>query len=730
MLRGFRPRLYQETILATAALKNTLVVLPTGMGKTAIALLLSAQRLAQYPNSKIIMVAPTKPLAEQHLKTFTQYFELPEDDFAVFTGAISPDKRTKLWQEKKIIFSTPQGLENDIISGKIRLDTVSLLVFDEAHRATGEYSYVFLAKQYLQQSQWPRILALTASPGSDNEKIQEVCLNLGIEAVEVRTDNDADVKPYIQDVALETIKVELPESFKKIQQLLNTVILARTTQLKELGVTGSFTTKKELLGLQRQLQFQMSRGERDYDSMKAISILAEIIKTHHALELIETQGAKPFCKYMTELFSQATSSRVKAVKNLTSDPTFKHAYSLALDLQERGEPHPKLTALKTFIKEEIDRNKNTKIILFTQFRDTAVDLANALKTIDGALPEVFVGQAKKSGTGLSQKQQVEMLDLFRDGMFNILIATSVAEEGLDIPRVDTVVFFEPIPSAIRHIQRRGRTGRQEKGRVVIFVTKNTRDEAYSWSAKHKEKRMIRVLENLKKTLVPALAPAQPTLQEFDHNVTIYADYREKSTGTVKALIGLGVGIKLEMLQSADYLLSSRVGIELKTAEDFAASIIDGRLLEQLKTLRRNFERPLLIIQGGEHLYSVRNIHPNAIRGMLGTIALSYNIPILHTKDEKDTAALLLTLAKREQEQHSRKFSPHADRKPMTLKEQQEYLVSALPSVGPALARELLKHFKTAKHVITATPDELKTVPGVGDKIAQAIQYVAHKEYEQ
>jgi len=464
MLRGFTPRLYQETILATAAIKNTLVVLPTGMGKTAVAMLLAVQRLTQYPQSKILILAPTKPLVEQHLNTFKQFIEADEERFAVFTGNIPPETRAALWTEKQFIFSTPQGLENDVIGNKIDLKNVSLMVFDEAHRATGEYSYVFIAKQYLRLAQFPRVLALTASPGSDTTKIEDVCNNLGIEAVEIRTDNDPDVKPYIQPIDLQYVTVELPEPFIKVQRLLNQVVKQRIGQLKQQGISGTFMSKKDLLSLQFQLQKKLSSGQRDFESMKAISVLAEIIKTQHALELLETQGLDPLSKYLGNIFSQARTSKIKAVKNLTADPTFKGAYAVAQQLKEAGVEHPKVIALRTFITEEFTNNKMGKIILFTQFRDTAVKLAEELNNVDGAIANVFVGQAKKGTTGLSQKKQIEMLDQFRDGLFNILIATSVAEEGLDIPKVDLVVFYEPIPSAIRHIQRRGRTGRQEKGR--------------------------------------------------------------------------------------------------------------------------------------------------------------------------------------------------------------------------------------------------------------------------
>jgi ERCC4-related helicase len=729
MLQGFTPRLYQETILETTTKKNTLVVLPTGMGKTGVALLLCAQRLTVYPQSKIIMLAPTKPLAEQHLQTFKKHLELPEEQLALFTGDIPPEKRAAQFLDARVIFSTPQGLENDIISGNIDLSKVCLMIFDEAHRATGDYSYVFIAKHYQKKASYPRILALSASPGSDLLKIEDICKNLGIEAVEIRTEKDPDVSPYIQEVEMTWVKVQLPEEFLRIKKLLDECIREKTMQLREIGVKTSIVSKKDLIFLQKELQAKMAEG-RDISILRGLSILAEIMKAHHALELLESQGITPAHKYMADLFEQAGTTNVKAVKNLTTTISFKSAYILTQKLKESGAEHPKLPKLCEIIKEQFEKDKFAKIILFTQFRDTAVKLCEELKKINGALPQVFVGQAKKSGTGLSQKQQIEMLSQFKDGLFNILIATSVAEEGLDIPKVDTVIFYEPIPSAIRHIQRRGRTGRNEKGQVIIFMTQKTREEAYSFSSKIKEQKMHHALDTLKKQLIFKSAPTQPTLEQYNNtpNITIFADYREKSTGTVKALADLGITLKLDMLKCADYVLSQRCGVELKTTEDFVSSIIDGRLLEQLKSLKQNFERPLIIIQGTQDIYAVRNVHPNAIRGMLATIAVSYGIPIIYSKDEKDSAAILLSIAKREQESEKRDFSPHADRKPMTMKEQQEYLVSCLPNIGPNLSRELLKHFGSVKNVMDASLLELQKVEGVGEKKAQAIRELIDKEY--
>lgn len=720
--------------MGTAAVKNTLVVLPTGMGKTGIALMLAAQRLKNYPHSKVLILAPTKPLVEQHASTFESHMNIPSKQFCVFTGSVNPEKRNILWDEATVIFSTPQVIENDVISGRISLRDVSLVVFDEAHRATGDYSYVFVSKQYNKFAKHPKCLALTASPGSDVEKIEEVCKNLFIESVEVRTDSDEDVKPYVQKVDFERVSVDLPQNILNIKIQLDSCKKQKVRDLRSLGVKiEGFLNKKEILRLQRVLQARMAKGDRAFEVLKGLSLVAEIVKVDHALELLETQGVFSTHKYMSSLFHDSLSSKVKAVRNLTCNSFFKAAFAICEKAHELGIEHPKVEKVKSIVSD-IMKKDNAKVILFTQFRDTAVMLNEKIKVLDNVFPAIFVGQAKKNGTGLSQKKQAEVLDLFRDGAVNVLIATSVAEEGLDIPSVDAVLFYEPIPSAIRAIQRKGRTGRHEEGRIILFVTKGTRDEGYLWSSRSKEKKMVSILKSLQTSVTldkPKAEHSQKDLASFgkpNESFTIFADYREKSTGVIKHLVDSEVNVQLKMLSCGDYVLSPRVGVELKTVPDFVSSIIDGRLLNQLKNLKNNFESPVIIIQGSEDIYSVRNVHPNAIRGMISTIAISYGIPIIQTVDDNDTAEFLKSIAKREISFSNSSFSPHADRKPVSQKDIQEYIVSSLPNIGPSLAKDLLKNFGSVRTVFSAKTEELKKVQGVGDKIASSIKDVLDKEY--
>lgn len=728
-LQRFTPRLYQQTIFSATTSKNTLVVLPTGLGKTAIAAMLAAHRLKQFPTEKIVFLAPTKPLAQQHLETFKGFFDKPAAAFALFTGHVKPEKRQALWEEATFIFSTPQGMENDLISRKLALDHTCLLIFDEAHRATGDYAYTYIADTYREQGLHERILALTASPGSDEATIKEVCTNLHIEDIEVRTSESPDVRDYVQDLNLDYEVVQLPEQHKKIIAYLKASYDQKISEAQTLGVLqldASQLSKTTLLKVQGGLHAQLSQGEKSYEVMKTISLIAEALKVQHALELAETQTINALLSYLEGLEKQARTTKTKAMQNLAKDVNLRSARMLAERYKEEGLEHPKITRLKALITQSLITNKDAKIIVFTQFRDTATTIKEHLSDIVSA--EIFVGQAKKGGTGLSQKQQKELIDRFKKNEFTVLIATSVAEEGLDIPSVDKVIFYEPIPSAIRTVQRRGRTGRHDAGNVSILVAQGTRDEGYRWSAHHKERRMIRTLQSFKKSFTPE--KKQATIQDYDapqEHLTITVDYREKGSGVMKALLAQKVQLDLKQLSVGDYQISDDIVIEYKNVRDFVDSIVDGRLLGQLSALRSIY-KPILIIEGQEDLYAQRKINPAAIRGMLATIITSYHIPILRTSSPQDTAGVLIALAKRESPTEDRLHHQH-QAKPWTEREQQEYLISALPGIGPKLAKPLLEHFGSVKAVMNASIVELQQIDLIGEKKATAIRELLDAAYK-
>ena len=724
-MKDFKLRLYQESILGAASSKNTLAVLPTGLGKTAIAAMLIKHRLSLYPKSKAVFLAPTKPLVQQHEKTLSDFLGACTS----FSGTIPPSKRKELWEDNRVFVSTPQGFENDVISNRISLKDVSIIVFDEAHRAVGDYSYVFIAKKFLESADNPRVLGLTASPGSDEETILSVCQNLGVESVEYRSVDDPDVLPYVHDLDVEYVKVALPEDLKRVRMFLEKCYESKLVEAVRLGYVkeGASYSKTNLLKLTSELHGKAANGEKTFEILKTISLLSEALKVQHALELVETQGIHPLVEYLEGLEVQAVNSNTKAVKNLVRDVNFRSALIAAKSVNLSDYSHPKIDALRSLVLDELERDPDAKIIIFSQFRDSGIKIKS---TLDSCMvkSELFTGQAKKKTTGLSQKNQKLMIEKFRKNEFSCLIATSVGEEGLDIPEVNLVVFYEPVPSAIRTVQRRGRTGRHKSGRVIVLLTKETRDESVRWVAHHKEKRMYRVLEGIKRKVSALDRGPQKTISEYgSSNVTVLVDYREKGSAVMKALLGMNVNLELKSLHVGDFHLTEHLVVEYKKVKDFVDSIVDGRLLSQAKELKQYY-KPVIIVEGAEDVYAQRKVHPNAIRGMIYTLTSIFKIPIIFTKNPLDTASYILFMANKEQNPDSQDFQHHTA-KPFSDKERQEYIIASLPGVGSRIAPYLLNYFKSVKNVINASSDDLKKVELVGDKKASKIREIVDKNYE-
>ena len=473
--------------MASAIGGNTLVVLPTGMGKTPIAALVAAYCLEKR-KGKIMFLAPTRPLVAQHLKTFSRCMRAGLE-MASLTGLTPPGERREIYAKSDVIFSTPQTIENDLSSGVLSLHGYSLCIFDEAHRAVGNYAYTRVAEAF---SHGGLILALTASPGADRSKIDEVKRLLKIKNVEIRSREDEDVKPYVQEMTQEYREVALTKAMESLRSYLTAVKDIRMKKLMSWGIVKSpILGKVQILKLQEEL----SKSESSYRFI-AMSTLAEVLKVDHAILLLETQTIYALRKYFDRLVMQST----RAVERLLKDDAMRSAMRLTVELSEEGKEHPKIDKLKEIVAEELSKDRDARIMVFVQFRDSIEKICSELKNVKGAVPVQFIGQAKKSGSGLSQKEQIQILNEFSMGFYNVLVASSVGEEGLDIAETGVVVFYEPTPSAIRRIQRSGRTARTKEGKVIFLVTKGTRDEAYHWAGYQKEKRMKKILYGLSGSL--------------------------------------------------------------------------------------------------------------------------------------------------------------------------------------------------------------------------------------
>ncbi len=514
-------REYQKN-LAESVVENgsSLIVAPTALGKTIVAALVIAERLKENPNEKIVFLAPTKPLAEQHKETLERVMDLDKDKFITLTGKIKPNQRYKEWKEKQIITATPQTTRNDILEEKVPLEDISLMIFDESHRAVKDYAYVLVSDEYQNNRENPFILALTASPGSKKSKIERVCRNLGIENIEIRTKDDEDVKPYVQDKEFNWIKVEFPDELKEIKKILQNYMGKLYSEMKEYGFINSYnvnkTRKKKLLNLRKKLMNMDNKGHKTY---KALSNVAGLMKVHHAIELLETQGVDSTFNYLKKIKNKSKKEKTKAGERLIKDPKIQRAIVKLQELREKGKEHPKLPKTIEKTKEKIKEDK--KVLIFTQYRGTVEKLVKELRK-ENIEAQKFIGQTnKKNDEGMSQKQQKKTLEEFRKKEKAVLVATQIAEEGLDIPSMDTVIFYEPIPSEIRHIQRKGRAGRRKKGEVIIMITKNTRDEAYYWSSKNKEKKMKKMLKNWRDNNKDPKSKHDPDINEKQKKLSQY-----------------------------------------------------------------------------------------------------------------------------------------------------------------------------------------------------------------
>ena len=492
-------RLYQAEIARSAIDHNTLVVLPTGLGKTPIALRVIAEALLQRPTESVLFLAPTRPLVVQHAHSVTRALFAPEP--LTLTGAIPPERRAVLLHPPQVVVATPQVIANDLAEGGFPLDTFSLIVFDEAHRAVGDYPYVAIAKAN-RTGPNARVLALTASPGGTLPHIREVWANLGVERFEYRTDQSPDVLPYVHGIGVETVTVPVPPEVRHLAILLRAAVQRQAEVLRKLDLLPAGEGNRRALlelgaRLHRQVAVERSSGDSASGILwKAVTAQAAAMKAYHALELIESQGVDALREYFLRQVPSAGRRWTPSLRAFLGDPDVEE---VRRRLGEITVEHPKIAQAVDTVRRELARNPGARVIVFTQYRDTVDRLLSEFERLGSATvrPARFVGQATHgTGPGLSQKEQVDLLDRFRAGAVNCLIATSVAEEGLDIPATDLVVFYEPIPDVIRTIQRRGRTGRVRTGRAVVLVADGTRDVGLHRAAFARERRMHEMLERV------------------------------------------------------------------------------------------------------------------------------------------------------------------------------------------------------------------------------------------
>ena len=478
-------RPYQLLALDEAMSGSMLLVLPTAAGKTAVAWMAIAERL-ETTGGWALVVAPTVALAKQHLESAKPVISNGEElNPITLSGQQTAQRRPELWASSRLVFATPQVVRNDVNRGVLSLEGCTLMVVDEAHHCTGEHAMAEASDLYIAQSQNPLILATTASPGSRREQVEEVCRRLGVQRIHLRTPDDPMISEYISELEVTEMKVEVPSEIRVLAGPFTIWQEGIVDSEKRFGryVMPGPISQAGLSNAMERAQEAISR--KDTSGYRSSSQIATAMRLHHLINHLLCQGIAASRHFLRRMESEEGKSR--SARDFLRDPRVRR---LAESLGNMDEVHSKVGAVRRLVRERIRRDEESRVIVFANYRDTVDALESALSELDGVRPVQFIGQSSRRGVGgLTAKQQIQRLGDFRAGSSNVLVATSVGEEGLDIPSADLVVFYEPVSSEIRTIQRRGRTGRRREGEVVVLVAEGTRDEGAKESSRRKEEFM-------------------------------------------------------------------------------------------------------------------------------------------------------------------------------------------------------------------------------------------------
>ncbi|XP_064536170.1 uncharacterized protein Fancm isoform X1 [Drosophila montana] len=532
-------RSYQHSIVQAALYRNTLVVLPTGLGKTFIASVVMYNLYRWYPESKLIFMAPTRPLVSQQIAACQKIMPFPAEDTVELTGRLPRAKRAELWLSKRVFFATPQVVQSDMLDTgdgmQFPFMSIKLLVVDEAHRAKGRYAYTQVTESIMARNPYFRMLALSATPGRTMDDVAAVCRNLYISHLEVRWEESIDVRQYVHKRSMRTIVVPLKDRIKEPRARLLEIIDPYLRQLIAANVLKSARgniSRNNLLYDQSRFQERVANGERHPEHSLIVSNFAMCISLYHAMELLERHGLRVFVNNFDAdehgrdkfvLKDVALRELVEHVRQqLGSNPLDFSTHAMtngqvaplpaSLDFG-----HPKYEQARQVLLQHFESHADSRAIVFCEYRESVMLIQRLLLQHRPLVrPRCFVGQSS-GGSGicaLTQKEQLQIMSDFRQGISNVLVATSIGEEGLDVGEVELIVCFDICSSnPTRFVQRIGRTGRQKRGDVVMLVTEGREQQLLKEMLANKDQTNRKLLQStlVKSALyqhAPRLVPPQ------------------------------------------------------------------------------------------------------------------------------------------------------------------------------------------------------------------------------
>jgi ATP-dependent DNA helicase MPH1 len=493
---------YQFSIVRNGLFNNLLVALPTGLGKTFIAATIMLNYFRWTKDAQIVFVAPTKPLVAQQAEACFGIVGIPKSQTTMLTGEQQPALRAEEWATKRVFFMTPQTFENDLSSGIADPKKIVLLVVDEAHRATGNYSYVKVVSFLRRFNKSFRILALTATPGSSVEAVQEVIDGLEISKVEIRSEVSIDIAQYVHRRDIDQIVLDPSDEIVKIKELYSNALKSLVNQLcSQNGYYNKDPMSITTFGLilARKQWFASGAAKAASHGLKGMmnGLFAILASCAHGIKLLDFHGIAPFYSSVKDFRDSAADGQgggSKYKKQILEHPDFQKMITLMqmwINMEDFV-GHPKLTCLcETILNHFLDAGQGrlgedmppsaTRVIVFAEYRDSAEDICRVLNKHGPMIrASVFVGQAdSKRSEGMNQAKQQETINDFKAGKINVIVATSIGEEGLDIGQVDLIVCYDASGSPIRMLQRMGRTGRKRAGHIVLLLMRGKEENNFA-----------------------------------------------------------------------------------------------------------------------------------------------------------------------------------------------------------------------------------------------------------
>ncbi|KAG1469746.1 hypothetical protein G6F56_003078 [Rhizopus delemar] len=573
---------YQLNIVQKALFHNTLVALPTGLGKTFIAAVVMFNYWRWFPNSKVIFMAPTRPLVDQQIEACFRICGLPQSDTCYLTGSTQPTARRSLWNTKRVFFATPQTIQKDIINNACPSDQVVCIVVDEAHKSTGNYAYVDVVKRITKKHSHFRVLALTATPGSNLDAVQEVISNLCITHIQIRTEESMDIREYSHGKNIQNIIVRLsytegasgdiPSIINQFREKVFKPVLLDLSKLPT-----SVTDEPDKWGSYRlrSARVYFTTTAKNFNRNMSYLVISTFLLAEslsRAFEMLCIHGVGSFLDTMADVCNEMEEKNRTGKKltvaqaKLSKNMTFKNMME---DLKEkRKNPdfvgHPKMEKLLAVLISHfgnLEQGKASKVMVFSSFRSSVMDICEVLSRHEPLIRATyFVGQAtsKKGTKGLKQAEQQEVIQKFKSDSFNVIVSTSIGEEGLDIGEVDLIICYDSQASPIRMLQRMGRTGRQRQGKCIMLMTEQ------------EEKKFAQAKETYSQ--IQRLITQRGILKYHPHNPTVIPEHYKPT-------------IERKILTIGDYQSTNKR--KRAPARDRSMISAEGNLTERATTLLLN-----------------------------------------------------------------------------------------------------------------------------------------------